>query len=68
MNPDKAIRLVLAPPDSNQVEIICPECGKGGVWAFPEGFHIEIKGTLLVTCSQGHQWGIYRPWNEDHDD
>lgn len=63
------IPLVLAPADIDQIEIICPTCGKGGIWAFPEGFKIDIQGTMLVTCSNGHQWGIYRPWvEESHDD
>ena len=62
---DSPIPLVLAPPELNQVEIVCPVCGKGGIWAFPEGFSIIIQGTLLVTCSNNHQWAIYRPWEEE---
>ncbi len=57
--------LVLAPSDIDQIEIVCPTCGKGGIWAFPEGFKIDIQGTMLVTCSNGHRWGIYRPWVEE---
>lgn len=64
-NKDKAISLVMAPADTGQIEIVCPECGKGGIWVFPQGFQVILQGVLRVTCSSGHQWGIMR---ENHDD
>lgn len=52
------IPIVRAPADSDRIEIVCPDCGKGGIWAFPESFQVVIEGTLIVTCSNGHRWGI----------
>jgi hypothetical protein len=47
--------------------ILCPECGKGGVWAAPEGFKVAITGLLFVVCENGHRWAISGRETEDHD-
>lgn len=69
MNTNKLqnIPLVAIPGDSDHITIVCPVCDKGGVWAVPHGFQIAIQGTLLVTCSNGHSWGIYRPWKKEEN-
>ena len=49
--------------------ILCPECGKGGMWATPEGFNVAIAGLLFVTCPNDHIWAISgREIEEKHDD
>jgi hypothetical protein len=42
----------------DRILILCPECGRGGMWATPEGFKVAIEGLLFVTCENGHIWAI----------
>jgi len=65
MDKSQNIPLVMIPGDSDHITLACPTCDKGGVWAIPHGFQVAIQGTILVTCLNGHSWGIYRPWREE---
>jgi hypothetical protein len=62
----KPIPVVFA-PETDRIAIVCPVCEKGGVWVFPEGFHVRIVDYLFVTCSNGHQFEIHPESEEERD-
>lgn len=56
---------VFAPVYLDRITLLCPECGRGGMWAVPEGFKIAIAGRLLVTCDKGHSWSVSGAYAEE---
>lgn len=71
---DRRQFITIKPLYLDRIMVLCPECNAGGIWAVPEGFRIAIAGRLLVTCPNGHIWGISGAWVEEkieegnHDD
>jgi hypothetical protein len=57
--------VIITPIYLDRILIKCPECGKGGIWAVPEGFKVAIDGLLVVTCPNGHEWGISGAYAEE---
>jgi len=57
--------ITIKPVYLDRIMLRCPDCGKGGMWAAPEGFKIAINGCLLAVCEDGHSFAISGAWEEE---
>jgi len=61
---DAGETITIKPVYLDRIMLRCPECGKGGMWAAPEGVMIAIQGCLFVICESGHHFAVSGAWEE----
>jgi hypothetical protein len=59
----KLVQWALRPRDFHEpvwvdrIRLVCPACGKGGMWAVPPGFSLTF-GHMTAGCECGAFWSV----------